>query len=556
MEVANNQPAPVLNTSILADVINEIQGNWQHCNNNNLFPPDSQLSPEIQQWIKNTVPTLISLAKTDENFNFPVNEGFSDLIKRFLQLPTIRTELISAYPYFIALLRFPAIDASFYRRMFDPDYLRINWDPTEFVVKRNFIIPAGGRFRNRVKWMSRVNSSRIGPPASTGQPQNDMFIQIMHSTNVNGIRNDRNMPNAPPGPGPGPIPPVATANGAQNIQNVSNLLNDTSHGSLVRLPVSIQLFSEGVPAHSRLTKFFYPDALPDDLTIDSFDQEMSVDEFKLCFASSCKYYRWGVRRTPTYVYLHCKMGRINFASEFNNQDSGCPAQIKLKVENNRIKMTYSFHHNHSFFKYEKDYTPIIKKDPVRAWLIEQALQGKDWAWVNANKEGVNIAGDVVNIDLSKKINRHLYFQIRRILGVETSDQPDESEEDVEEPVSPSTNRNNQHEGNYLFNDETHGSHQNNSYDFPSNDYHGVSESPPDFDIPNFDQSEDNNHEAETEANNRVVLKAECEEILKYVQTTMENAFEVLHIERLHDLKGFIKRTAQEMQQEFLPNHST
>ena len=73
----------------------------------------------------------------------------------------------------------------------------------------------------------------------------------------------------------------------------ANLQNDPNNGSLVKLPLSTQLFSEGIPAHSRLTKFFFPDALPDDLTVDSVEQEMSVEEFKLCFASSCKYYRWG-----------------------------------------------------------------------------------------------------------------------------------------------------------------------------------------------------------------------------------------------------------------------
>ena len=46
---------------------------------------------------------------------------------------------------------------------------------------------------------------------------------------------------------------------------------------------------------------------------------------------------------------------------------------------------------------------------MRAWLIEQALQGKDWAWVKANKEGINIAGDVEDIDLSKRINRKTLF---------------------------------------------------------------------------------------------------------------------------------------------------
>ena len=65
---------------------------------------------------------------------------------------------------------------------------------------------------------------------------------------------------------------------------------------------------------------------------------------------------------------------------------------------------------------------------MRAWLIEQALQGKDWTWVKANKEGINIAGDVEDIDLSKRINRKLYFQICRLLGAETPpDEPDESE---------------------------------------------------------------------------------------------------------------------------------
>ena len=563
MESSNNQPVPRLTTSDLRDIINNIQKSWQTSNNNSLIPPESQLSPEIQQWIKKTVPTLISLAKTDENFNFPINEGFNDLIRRFLQLPTIRRELISVHPYFIALLRFPAIDASFYHRILDPNYLKINWDATEFVLKRSFIIPEGGEYRNQVKGTPLPTGGRIRPPASI-QAQNDMFVQIMNSSNNgNGNMNGQNWPNGPVPPPVAPAVLVPTVNGVQNIQNVANLQNDPNNGSLVKLPLSTQLFSEGIPAHSRLTKFFFPDALPDDLTVDSVEQEMSVEEFKLCFASSCKYYRWGVYRTPNFVYLDCTIGKLHFTPEFPNENlnPGCPAQIKLKVENNRIKMTYLFHHNHSFLKCEKDNVPTLKKDPVRAWLIEQALQGKDWAWVKANKEGINIAGDVEDIDLSKRINRKLYFQICRLLGAETPpDEPDESEESAPESVSPSTTANEQRESGYMFDDETHGLVQNNSYDFPTNDFHhGLSESSPaNFDIPDFGQSDvdDEGEGAEIEANNRRALKAECEGILKYVESTMENAFEMLPMQRLHDLKEFMKNTAKQMEQEFLSDHST
>ena len=44
-------------------------------------------------------------------------------------------------------------------------------------------------------------------------------------------------------------------------------------------------------------------------------------------------------------------------------------------------------------------------------------------------------------------------------------------------VSPSTTANEQRESGYMFDDETHGLAQNNSYDFPTNDFHhGLSES--------------------------------------------------------------------------------
>ena len=52
------------------------------------------------------------------------------------------------------------------------------------------------------------------------------------------------------------------------------------------------------------------------------------------------------------------------------------------------------------------------------------------------------------------------------------------------------------------------------------------------------------------------LKAECEGFLKYVESTMESAFEMLPVQRLHDLKEFMKNTAKQMEQEFLSNHST
>ena len=162
-------------------------------------------------------------------------------------------------------------------------------------MKRSFIIPEGGGYRNQVKGTPLPTGGRIRPPASI-QAQNDMFVQIMNSaTNGNGNMNGQNWPN---GPAPPPVVPVPTVNGVQNIQNVANLQNDPNNGSLVKLPLSTQLFSEGIPAHSRLTKFFFPDALPDDLTVDSVEQEMSVEEFKLCFASSCKYYRWGYIEHP------------------------------------------------------------------------------------------------------------------------------------------------------------------------------------------------------------------------------------------------------------------
>ena len=54
MESSNNQPVPRLTTSDLRDIINNIQKNWQTSNNNSLIPPESQLSSEIQQWIKNS----------------------------------------------------------------------------------------------------------------------------------------------------------------------------------------------------------------------------------------------------------------------------------------------------------------------------------------------------------------------------------------------------------------------------------------------------------------------------------------------------------------------
>ena len=73
---------PRLTTSDLREYNKQYTKSWQTSNNNSLIPPESQLSLEIQQWIKKQYPPNI-ISETDENFNFPINEGFNDLIRRF-----------------------------------------------------------------------------------------------------------------------------------------------------------------------------------------------------------------------------------------------------------------------------------------------------------------------------------------------------------------------------------------------------------------------------------------------------------------------------------------
>ena len=68
-----------------------------------------------------------------------------------------------------------------------------------------------------------------------------------------------------------------------------------------------------------------------------------------------------------------------YETKSKTKKTGCPATIRLQIKDGKIKMVYEFHHNHSFIDHQEVVSATVR-DPVRSWLIKQALEGRDWAY--------------------------------------------------------------------------------------------------------------------------------------------------------------------------------
>ena len=69
---------------------------------------------------------------------------------------------------------------------------------------------------------------------------------------------------------------------------------------------------------------------------------------------------------------------------------------------------------------------------VRSWLIKQALEGRDWAWVNSQRSKVNFGTNIASLDHSLKFNCQLYHRIRQKLGIFTGRVSSKLEESLKE----------------------------------------------------------------------------------------------------------------------------
>lgn len=110
-----------------------------------------------------------------------------------------------------------------------------------------------------------------------------------------------------------------------------------------------------------------------------------------------------------------KRGKKYYETKSDTKKTGCLACIKLQIKNGIIQMEYYFHHNHSFIDYH-DTVKATVCDPVCSWLIKQALEGRDWKWVNQQRSKVNFGTNVTSFDQSLKFNCQLYHRIRHRMG--------------------------------------------------------------------------------------------------------------------------------------------
>ena len=104
--------------------------------------------------------------------------------------------------------------------------------------------------------------------------------------------------------------------------------------------------TEAIPANTRIMKFF-PDSLPDNLRAKSILKDFTIDELKLFFKTTGKYFRWVKNAVKNYVYLSCEKGKSTMKRNPRQKKTGCPATIRLQIKDGKIKMVYEFHHNHS-----------------------------------------------------------------------------------------------------------------------------------------------------------------------------------------------------------------
>ena len=342
----------------------------------NSMIPDQ--TPEMNQLIEEEVPILIELAKENANFEFPVNERLNCLIQDFLKQPSIKKELINAHPHFIALLKHPHMDPNFCSRIFDEGYLNKHFDRKEFENNKDLLA--------------------LNPGPTEPKPKNKKYS-------------------------------------LETIEFVSYTETKKSTKDIVdqydTAPLSIQLMTEAIPANTRIMKFFFPDSLPDNLRAKSILKDFTIDELKLFFKTTGKYFRWVKNAVKNYVYLSCEKGKKYYETKSKTKKTGCPATIRLQIKDGKIKMVYEFHHNHSFIDHQEVVSATIR-DAVRNWLIQQALQGRDWAWVNSQRSKVNFGTNIASLDHSLKFNCQLYHRIRQKLGIFTGRVSSKLEESLKE----------------------------------------------------------------------------------------------------------------------------
>lgn len=125
-----------------------------------------------------------------------------------------------------------------------------------------------------------------------------------------------------------------------------------------------------------------------------------------------------MNRVKDHIYMKCEKGKKYYETKTKTKKTGCPAGIKLRTRNDKVQMEYCFHHNHSFIDHDDTVSATVR-DPVRTWLIKQALEGRDWTWVNSQRSKVNFGTNIASLDHSLKFNCQLYHRIRQKLGIFT-----------------------------------------------------------------------------------------------------------------------------------------